>query len=358
MAASNGCRKRVCNGESSVNSAINTATTIVGTPLQWLDVLVTSVLSGAVALAVGLLAIIVLSLLAWWRPISIAPFMRWVVAAAVGAAVAYLYVADSSAKFGAATWPYWLCAVVIVIAVLLLLAMGMIAAMRSWIVARASAQPMPAVQGDSRARHARRRRWRHVRGVASTNLANSVACSRSVRSVASVQRAKSRVTVARSTNASIPLRCIAATPVTPSPRRVRLKRQNHQRRCCRYLLAYSMCRNSFGPCALDLRAEHAGDEHLCRRELGAEHAHERDGSAAFIPCRRRRLARSSASTRRRARQSPSQGTERGAFHPVAAALSAAKSTTAFVRRVLFDQALYLGYRSGASTKSAGCAARA
>ena len=33
---------------------------IVGTPLQWLDVLVTSVLSGAVALAVGLLAIIVL----------------------------------------------------------------------------------------------------------------------------------------------------------------------------------------------------------------------------------------------------------------------------------------------------------
>ena len=49
--------------ESSVNSAINTATTIVGTPLQWLDVLVTSVLSGAVALAVGLLAIIVLSVM-------------------------------------------------------------------------------------------------------------------------------------------------------------------------------------------------------------------------------------------------------------------------------------------------------
>lgn len=128
MAASQAAESEFAMSESSVNSAINTATTIVGTPLQWLDVLVTSVLSGAVALAVGLLAIIVLSLLAWWRPISIAPFMRWVVAAAVGAAVAALYVADSRAKFGAATWPYWLCAVVIVIAVLLLLAMGMIAA--------------------------------------------------------------------------------------------------------------------------------------------------------------------------------------------------------------------------------------
>lgn len=114
--------------ESSINNAITTATEVVAAPLHWLDVLVTSLLSGAVALAVGLLAIIVISLFAWWRPISAAPFMRWVMAAATGAVAAALYVADSSAKFGAATWPYWLCAVVVTIAVVLLLLMGMIAA--------------------------------------------------------------------------------------------------------------------------------------------------------------------------------------------------------------------------------------
>ena len=114
--------------ESSINNAITTATEVVAAPLHWLDVLVTSLLSGAVALAVGLLAIIVISLFAWWRPISAAPFMRWVMAAATGAVAAALYVADSSAKFGAATWPYWLCAVAVTIAVLLLLVMGMIAA--------------------------------------------------------------------------------------------------------------------------------------------------------------------------------------------------------------------------------------
>ena len=43
-----------------------------------------------------------ISLFAWWRPISAAPFMRWVMAAATGAVAAALYVADSSAKFGAA----------------------------------------------------------------------------------------------------------------------------------------------------------------------------------------------------------------------------------------------------------------
>ena len=114
--------------ESSINNAITTATEVVAAPLHWLDVLVTSLLSGAVALAVGLLAIIVISLFAWWRPISVAPFMRWVMAAATGAVAAALFVADSSAKFGAATWPYWLCAVVVTIAVVLLLLMGMIAA--------------------------------------------------------------------------------------------------------------------------------------------------------------------------------------------------------------------------------------
>jgi len=114
--------------ESSINNAITTATEVVAAPLHWLDVLVTSLLSGAVALAVGLLAIIVISLFAWSRPISAAPFMRWVMAAATGAVAAALYVADSSAKFGAATWPYWLCAVVVTIAVVLLLLMGMIAA--------------------------------------------------------------------------------------------------------------------------------------------------------------------------------------------------------------------------------------
>lgn len=114
--------------ESSINNAITTATEVVAAPLHWLDVLVTSLLSGAVALAVGLLAIIVISLFAWWRPISVAPFTRWVMAAATGAVAAALYVADSSAKFGAATWPYWLCAVAVTIAVLLLLVMGMIAA--------------------------------------------------------------------------------------------------------------------------------------------------------------------------------------------------------------------------------------
>ena len=74
--------------ESSINNAITTATEVVAAPLHWLDVLVTSLLSGAVALAVGLLAIIVISLFAWWRPISAAPFMRWVMAAATGAVAA------------------------------------------------------------------------------------------------------------------------------------------------------------------------------------------------------------------------------------------------------------------------------
>ena len=35
---------------------------------------------------------------------------------------------DGTFEFGAATWPYWLCAVVVTIAVVLLLLMGMIAA--------------------------------------------------------------------------------------------------------------------------------------------------------------------------------------------------------------------------------------
>lgn len=114
--------------EASVNNAISTATAVVAAPLHWLDVLVTSLLSGAVTLAVGVLTIVVFTIIAWWRPIGVAPFLRWVIASAAGAAAAALYVADSSARFGAATWAYWLCAVIVSIAVLLLLLMGMIVA--------------------------------------------------------------------------------------------------------------------------------------------------------------------------------------------------------------------------------------
>ena len=78
--------------ESSINNAITTATEVVAAPLHWLDVLVTSLLSGAVALAVGLLAIIVISLFAWWRPISAAPFMR-----------------RSCSSLKTMGWPRWFC---------------------------------------------------------------------------------------------------------------------------------------------------------------------------------------------------------------------------------------------------------
>ena len=62
------------------------------------------------------------------------------------------------------------------------------------------------------------------------------------------------------------------------------------------LFAVGMCRNSFGPCALRMRPEHAGDEELRLRELLAEHRHERD-RAAFAHIGRRRAERASREAR-------------------------------------------------------------
>ena len=77
-----------------------------------------------------------------------------------------------------------------------------------------------------------------------------------------------------------------------------------------------MCRNSFGPCALDCGPEHAGDEELRVGEVLAEHRHERD-RAALAHAPRAGLPKMRAATPRRAPRA-SHGAVGGAFQPVAA----------------------------------------
>jgi hypothetical protein len=114
--------------EATLSSAINTATAVVGAPVHWLDLIVTSLMSGLVALGVGVLTALLFWLIARWRPVGVASFTRWVIAAGTGAVAGGLFVASSAPKFGAASWPYWLSAICILLAALLLLLFGLLGA--------------------------------------------------------------------------------------------------------------------------------------------------------------------------------------------------------------------------------------
>jgi|GEM_PF-1989411 len=135
--------------ESTLNNAINTVTTAIATPLNWLDAIVISLLSGAITLGVGLLAALTMAIIHWWRPLSLSPLLRWVVAAGCGALAALLFVLRMTASHQTDPWVYGLCGALVAVAVLLLLMAGVIAAAIRplWRLGRGSPPAAPAPPG-------------------------------------------------------------------------------------------------------------------------------------------------------------------------------------------------------------------